>query len=195
MISLFLNALLFSEIFFLAYASLWLLDLYISNETYIRDIFLIIAGFCGILLNEFILLGCLRVIPVITMVVISLTSFFKLTNVNSSKDKWLSNIFKAISAMLLFYSISTENALAYFIAFIFFMIFETIFSIKNNSPIFCRVISYILYGCAFTIIYSYFIGQISFVPLYLDKIIIILFSSVLNVRIFHRIKRVIKSSN
>lgn len=193
MTDIILNILLFVEIFFLSYASLWLLDLYISNQTYVRDIFLIIAGFFGITLNEIALIECRSSFPIIALLIIELSSLFLLTKVNSSKDKWKSNIFKAIEMILTLCAITSGNPLYYFVAFTSFMTFDTIYSIKNSTPVYCKVYSHTMYLFAFILIYQYFLGILSNIPIDLMKINVILFSFVLNLRIFSRVKKVLKS--
>ena len=117
MLSILFNILLFAEVFSLAYGMIWLSDLYFSNQTYIRDIYLIIALIFCILLNMMTFIMQFEVIPILTMMIIQLNSMFLLSRVESSTDKWKSNIFKALSFFFAMYAIVSQNWIIYFISF------------------------------------------------------------------------------
>ena len=130
MLSILFNILLFAEVFSLAYGMIWLSDLYFSNQTYIRDIYLIIALIFCILLNMMTFIMQFEVIPILTMMIIQLNSMFLLSRVESSTDKWKSNIFKALSFFFAMYAIVSQNWIIYFISFTLVITMEISFSLK-----------------------------------------------------------------
>ena len=71
-----------------------------------------------------------EVIPVLTMMIIQLNSMFLLSRVESSTDKWKSNIFKALSFFFAIYAIVSQNWIIYFISFTLVITMEILFSLK-----------------------------------------------------------------
>ena len=192
MLDIFLKILLFAEIFLLSYSTLWLTDLYISNQTYIRDIFLILAGCFGIFLNLSIILEKTYVIPIVLLMSACLNSLFLLTNVSSSKDKWFSNILKAVSVIALINAISVKTWPAYFIALIIFMASDTIFILRTEDSLKYKLISYLFFFLIFIILFQSFFIKCNILAFQIE---IIIYSALSIFNGFSRIKLIKESYN
>jgi hypothetical protein len=190
MLSILFNILLFAEIFSLAYGMIWLADLYFSNQTYIRDIYLIIALLFCILLNMVTLNAQLQIIPILTMMIIQLNSMFLLSRVESSTDKWKSNIYKAFSFFFALYAIVSQNWVIYFVSFTFVIVLETLFSLKLGIEKLIKVINYITYISAFLVIYFYFQNKIGNFELNTLKASVLFLNIILCSKCFCRIKQI-----
>ena len=160
MLSILFNILLFAEVFSLAYGMIWLSDLYFSNQTYIRDIYLIIALIFCILLNMMTFIMQFEVIPILTMMIIQLNSMFLLSRVESSADKWKSNIFKALSFFFAMYAIVSQNWIIYFISFTLVITMEILFSLKLDIKKSIKIINQLTYISSFLVIYFYFQNKV-----------------------------------
>lgn len=190
MLSILFNILLFAEIFSIAYGMIWLADLYFSNQTYIRDIYLIIALLFCILLNMVTLNVQLQIIPILTMMIIQLNSMFLLSRVESSTDKWKSNIYKALSFFFALYAIVSQNWVIYFVSFTFVIVIETLFSLKLGIEKLIKIINYITYIFAFLTIYFYFQNKIGNFGLNTLKASVLFLNIILCSKCFYRIKQI-----
>lgn len=190
MLSTLFNILFFAEIFSLAYGMIWLADLYFSNQTYIRDIYLIIALLFCILLNSITLSTHLQIIPILTMIIIQLNSMFLLSRVESSTDKWKSNIYKAFSFFFALYAIVSQNWVVYFVSFTFVITMEILFSLKLEIKKSIKIINYLTYISAFLAIYCYFQNKIGNFGLNTLKASVLFLNIMLCSKCFNRIKQI-----
>jgi len=184
------NILSLAEIFFIGYSIMWLCDLYFSNQTYIRDIFLIIASAFCILLNGVCNLNILDCVPIITMMIIQLNSMFLLTRVQSSKDKWKSNIYKAYSFFFSLYAIVSENWLVYLTSFTIILLVETLFSIKLEIEKSFILFNHLIYIVGFLCIYNYFQNKIGVFGDMAVDIPVLILSLLICAKTFFRIKQI-----
>ena len=190
MLSILFNILLFAEVFSLAYGMIWLSDLYFSNQTYIRDIYLIIALIFCILLNMMTFIMQFEVIPVLTMMIIQLNSMFLLSRVESSTDKWKSNIFKALSFFFAIYAIVSQNWIIYFISFTLVITMEILFSLKLDIKKSVKIINQLTYISSFLVIYFYFQNKVGNFDYNTVKVSILLLNTMLCSKSFSRIKQI-----
>ena len=190
MLSILFNILLFAEVFSLAYGMIWLSDLYFSNQTYIRDIYLIIALIFCILLNMMTFIMQFEVIPILTMMIIQLNSMFLLSRVESSADKWKSNIFKALSFFFAMYAIVSQNWIIYFISFTLVITMEILFSLKLDIKKSIKIINQLTYISSFLVIYFYFQNKIGNFDYNTVKASVLLLNTMLCSKSFSRIKQI-----
>ena len=190
MLSILFNILLFAEVFSLAYGMIWLSDLYFSNQTYIRDIYLIIALIFCILLNMMTFIMQFEVIPILTMMIIQLNSMFLLSRVESSTDKWKSNIFKAISFFFAMYAIVSQNWIIYFISFTLVITMEILFSLKLDIKKSIKIINQLTYISSFLVIYFYFQNKVGNFDYNTVKASVLLLNTMLCSKSFSRIKQI-----
>lgn len=190
MLSILFNILLFAEVFSLAYGMIWLSDLYFSNQTYIRDIYLIIALLFCILLNMMTFIMQFEVIPVLTMMIIQLNSMFLLSRVESSTDKWKSNIFKALSFFFAIYAIVSQNWIIYFISFTLVITMEILFSLKLDIKKSIKIINQLTYISSFLVIYFYFQNKVGNFNYNAIKVSVLLLNIMLCSKSFSRIKQI-----
>ena len=190
MLSILFNILLFAEVFSLAYGMIWLSDLYFSNQTYIRDIYLIITLLFCILLNMMTFITQLEVVPILTMMIIQLNSMFLLSRVESSTDKWKSNIFKALSFFFAIYAIVSQNWIIYFISFTIIIIMEILFSLKLDIKKSIKIINYLTYISSFLVIYFYFQNKVGNFDYNAVKVSVLLLNIMLCSKSFSRIKQI-----
>ena len=190
MLSILFNILLFAEVFSLAYGMIWLSDLYFSNQTYIRDIYLIIALIFCILLNMMTFIMQFEVIPVLTMMIIQLNSMFLLSRVESSTDKWKSNIFKALSFFFAIYAIVSQNWIIYFISFTLVITMEILFSLKLDIKKSIKIINQLTYISSFLVIYFYFQNKVGNFNYNAIKVSVLLLNTMLCSKSFSRIKQI-----
>ena len=190
MLSILFNILLFAEVFSLAYGMIWLSDLYFSNQTYIRDIYLIIALLFCILLNMMTFIMQFEVIPILTMMIIQLNSMFLLSRVESSTDKWKSNIFKALSFFFAIYAIVSQNWIIYFISFTFVITMEILFSLKLDIKKSIKIINQLTYISSFLVIYFYFQNKDGNFDYNAVKVSVLLLNIMLCSKSFSRIKQI-----
>ena len=190
MLSILFNILLFAEVFSLAYGMIWLSDLYFSNQTYIRDIYLIIALIFCILLNMMTFIMQFEVIPILTMMIIQLNSMFLLSRVESSTDKWKSNIFKAFSFFFAIYAIVSQNWIIYFISFTLVITMEILFSLKLDIKKSVKIINQLTYISSFLVIYFYFQNKVGNFDYNTVKASVLLLNTMLCSKSFSRIKQI-----
>lgn len=190
MLSILFNILLFAEVFSLAYGMIWLSDLYFSNQTYIRDIYLIIALLFCILLNMMTFIMKFEVIPILTMMIIQLNSMFLLSRVESSTDKWKSNIFKALSFFFAIYAIVSQNWIIYFISFTLVIMMEILFSLKLDIKKSIKIINQLTYISSFLVIYFYFQNKVGNFNYNAIKVSVLLLNIMLCSKSFSRIKQI-----
>ena len=190
MLSTLFNILLFAEVFSLAYGMIWLSDLYFSNQTYIRDIYLIIALLFCILLNMMTFIMQFEVIPVLTMMIIQLNSMFLLSRVESSTDKWKSNIFKALSFFFAIYAIVSQNWIIYFISFTLVITMEILFSLKLDIKKSVKIINQLTYISSFLVIYFYFQNKVGNFDYNAIKVSVLFLNIMLCSKSFSRIKQI-----
>ena len=190
MLSILFNILLFAEVFSLAYGMIWLSDLYFSNQTYIRDIYLIIALIFCILLNMMTFIMQFEVIPILTMMIIQLNSMFLLSRVESSADKWKSNIFKALSFFFAMYAIVSQNWIIYFISFTLVITMEILFSLKLDIKKSIKIINQLTYISSFLVIYFYFQNKVGNFDYNTVKASVLLLNTMLCSKSFSRIKQI-----
>lgn len=190
MLSILFNILLFAEVFSLAYGMIWLSDLYFSNQTYIRDIYLIIALIFCILLNMMTFIMQFEVIPILTMMIIQLNSMFLLSRVESSTDKWKSNIFKALSFFFAIYAIVSQNWIIYFISFTLVITMEILFSLKLDIKKSIKIINQLTYISSFLVIYFYFQNKVGNFDYNTVKVSVLLLNTMLCSKSFSRIKQI-----
>lgn len=190
MLSILFNILLFAEVFSLAYGMIWLSDLYFSNQTYIRDIYLIIALLFCILLNMMTFIMQFEVIPVLTMMIIQLNSMFLLSRVESSTDKWKSNIFKALSFFFVIYAIVSQNWIIYFISFTLVVTMEILFSLKLDIKKSIKIINQLMYISSFLVIYFYFQNKVGNFDYSALKVSVLFLNIMLCSKSFSRIKQI-----
>lgn len=190
MLSILFNILLFAEVFSLAYGMIWLSDLYFSNQTYIRDIYLIIALIFCILLNMMTFIMQFEVIPILTMMIIQLNSMFLLSRVESSTDKWKSNIFKALSFFFAMYAIVSQNWIIYFISFTFVITMEILFSLKLDIKKSIKIINQLTYISSFLVIYFYFQNKVGNFNYNTVKASVLFLNIMLCSKSFSRIKQI-----
>lgn len=190
MLSILFNILLFAEVFSLAYGMIWLSDLYFSNQTYIRDIYLIIALLFCILLNMMTFIMQFEVIPILTMMIIQLNSMFILSRVESSTDKWKSNIFKALSFFFAIYAIVSQNWIIYFISFTLIIIMEILFSLKLDIKKSIKIINQLMYISFFLVIYFYFQNKVGNFNYNAIKVSVLFLNIMLCCKSFSRIKQI-----
>ena len=190
MLSILFNILLFAEVFSLAYGMIWLSDLYFSNQTYIRDIYLIIALIFCILLNMMTFIMQFEVIPILTMMIIQLNSMFLLSRVESSADKWKSNIFKALSFFFAIYAIVSQNWIIYFISFTLVITMEILFSLKLDIKKSIKIINQLTYISSFLVIYFYFQNKVGNFDYNTVKASVLLLNTMLCSKSFSRIKQI-----
>ena len=190
MLSILFNILLFAEVFSLAYGMIWLSDLYFSNQTYIRDIYLIIALIFCILLNMMTFIMQFEVIPILTMMIIQLSSMFLLSRVESSTDKWKSNIFKALSFFFAIYAIVSQNWIIYFISFTLVITMEILFSLKLDIKKSIKIINQLTYISSFLVIYFYFQNKVGNFDYNTVKASVLLLNTMLCSKSFSRIKQI-----
>ena len=190
MLSILFNILLFAEVFSLAYGMIWLSDLYFSNQTYIRDIYLIIALLFCILLNMMTFIMQFEVIPILTMMIIQLNSMFLLSRVESSTDKWKSNIFKALSFFFAIYAIVSQNWIIYFISFTLVITMEILFSLKLDIKKSIKIINQLTYISSFLVIYFYFQNKVGNFNYNAIKVSVLLLNIMLCSKSFSRIKQI-----
>lgn len=190
MLSILFNILLFAEVFSLAYGMIWLSDLYFSNQTYIRDIYLIIALIFCILLNMMTFIMQFEVIPILTMMIIQLNSMFLLSRVESSTDKWKSNIFKALSFFFAMYAIVSQNWIIYFISFTLVITMEILFSLKLDIKKSIKIINQLTYISSFLVIYFYFQNKVGNFDYNTVKASVLLLNTMLCSKSFSRIKQI-----
>lgn len=190
MLSILFNILLFAEVFSLAYGMIWLSDLYFSNQTYIRDIYLIIALIFCILLNMMTFIMQFEVIPILTMMIIQLNSMFLLSRVESSTDKWKSNIFKALSFFFAIYAIVSQNWIIYFISFTLVITMEILFSLKLDIKKSIKIINQLTYISSFLVIYFYFQNKVGNFDYNTVKASVLFLNIMLCSKSFSRIKQI-----
>ena len=190
MLSILFNILLFAEVFSLAYGMIWLSDLYFSNQTYIRDIYLIIALIFCILLNMITFIMQFEVIPILTMMIIQLNSMFLLSRVESSTDKWKSNIFKALSFFFAIYAVVSQNWIIYFISFTLVITMEILFSLKLDIKKSVKIINQLTYISSFLVIYFYFQNKVGNFDYNTVKASVLLLNTMLCSKSFSRIKQI-----
>ena len=190
MLSILFNILLFAEVFSLAYGMIWLSDLYFSNQTYIRDIYLIIALIFCILLNMMTFIMQFEVIPILTMMIIQLNSMFLLSRVESSTDKWKSNIFKALSFFFAIYAVVSQNWIIYFISFTLVITMEILFSLKLDIKKSIKIINQLTYISSFLVIYFYFQNKVGNFNYDAIKVSVLLLNTMLCSKSFSRIKQI-----
>ena len=190
MLSILFNILLFAEVFSLAYGMIWLSDLYFSNQTYIRDIYLIITLLFCILLNMMTFIMQFEVIPILTMMIIQLNSMFLLSRVESSADKWKSNIFKAFSFFFAMYAIVSQNWIIYFISFTLVITMEILFSLKLDIKKSIKIINQLTYISSFLVIYFYFQNKVGNFDYNTVKVSVLLLNTMLCSKSFSRIKQI-----
>ena len=190
MLSILFNILLFAEVFSLAYGMIWLSDLYFSNQTYIRDIYLIIALIFCILLNMMTFIMQFEVIPVLTMMIIQLNSMFLLSRVESSTDKWKSNIFKALSFFFAMYAIVSQNWIIYFISFTLVITMEILFSLKLDIKKSIKIINQLTYISSFLVVYFYFQNKVGNFDYNTVKASVLFLNIMLCSKSFSRIKQI-----
>ena len=190
MLSILFNILLFAEVFSLAYGMIWLSDLYFSNQTYIRDIYLIIALIFCILLNMMTFIMQFEVIPILTMMIIQLNSMFLLSRVESSTDKWKSNIFKALSFFFAMYAIVSQNWIIYFISFTLVITMEILFSLKLDIKKSVKIINQLTYISSFLVIYFYFQNKVGNFDYNTVKASVLFLNIMLCSKSFSRIKQI-----
>ena len=190
MLSILFNILLFAEVFSLAYGMIWLSDLYFSNQTYIRDIYLIIALIFCILLNMMTFIMQFEVIPILTMMIIQLNSMFLLSRVESSTDKWKSNIFKALSFFFAMYAIVSQNWIIYFISFTLVITMEILFSLKLDIKKSIKIINQLTYISSFLVIYFYFQNKVGNFDYNTVKASVLFLNIMLCSKSFSRIKQI-----
>ena len=190
MLSILFNILLFAEVFSLAYGMIWLSDLYFSNQTYIRDIYLIIALLFCILLNMMTFIMQFEVIPILTMMIIQLNSMFLLSRVESSTDKWKSNIFKALSFFFAMYAIVSQNWIIYFISFTLVITMEILFSLKLDIKKSIKIINQLTYISSFLVIYFYFQNKVGNFNYNAIKVSVLFLNIMLYSKSFSRIKQI-----
>lgn len=190
MLSILFNILLFAEVFSLAYGMIWLSDLYFSNQTYIRDVYLIIALLFCILLNMMTFIMQFKVIPVLTMMIIQLNSMFLLSRVESSTDKWKSNIFKALSFFFAIYAIVSQNWIIYFISFTLVITMEILFSLKLDIKKSIKIINQLTYISSFLVIYFYFQNKVGNFNYNAIKVSVLFLNIMLCSKSFSRIKQI-----
>lgn len=190
MLSILFNILLFTEVFSLAYGMIWLSDLYFSNQTYIRDIYLIIALIFCILLNMMTFIMQFEVIPILTMMIIQLNSMFLLSRVESSTDKWKSNIFKALSFFFAMYAIVSQNWIIYFISFTLVITMEILFSLKLDIKKSIKIINQLTYISSFLVIYFYFQNKVGNFNYNAIKVSVLFLNIMLCSKSFSRIKQI-----
>lgn len=190
MLSILFNILLFAEVFSLAYGMIWLSDLYFSNQTYIRDIYLIIALLFCILLNMMTFIMQSEVIPILTMMIIQLNSMFLLSRVESSTDKWKSNIFKALSFFFAIYAIVSQNWIIYFISFTLVITMEILFSLKLDIKKSIKIINQLTYISSFLVIYFYFQNKVGNFNYNTIKVSVLFLNIMLCSESFNRIKQI-----
>ena len=190
MLSILFNILLFAEVFSLAYGMIWLSDLYFSNQTYIRDIYLIITLIFCILLNMMTFIMQFEVIPILTMMIIQLNSMFLLSRVESSTDKWKSNIFKALSFFFAMYAIVSQNWIIYFISFTLVITMEILFSLKLDIKKSVKIINQLTYISSFLVIYFYFQNKVGNFDYNTVKASVLLLNTMLCSKSFSRIKQI-----
>ena len=190
MLSILFNILLFAEVFSLAYGMIWLSDLYFSNQTYIRDIYLIIALIFCILLNMMTFIMQFEVIPILTMMIIQLNSMFLLSRVESSTDKWKSNIFKALSFFFAMYAIVSQNWIIYFISFTLVITMEILFSLKLDIKKSIKIINQLTYISSFLVIYFYFQNKVGNFDYNTVKVSVLFLNIMLCSKSFSRIKQI-----
>ena len=190
MLSILFNILLFVEVFSLAYGMIWLSDLYFSNQTYIRDIYLIIALIFCILLNMMTFIMQFEVIPILTMMIIQLNSMFLLSRVESSTDKWKSNIFKALSFFFAIYAIVSQNWIIYFISFTLVITMEILFSLKLDIKKSVKIINQLTYISSFLVIYFYFQNKVGNFDYNTVKASVLFLNIMLCSKSFSRIKQI-----
>ena len=190
MLSILFNILLFAEVFSLAYGMIWLSDLYFSNQTYIRDIYLIIALIFCILLNMITFIMQFEVIPILTMMIIQLNSMFLLSRVESSTDKWKSNIFKALSFFFAIYAVVSQNWIIYFISFTLVITMEILFSLKLDIKKSVKIINQLTYISSFLVIYFYFQNKVGNFDYNALKVSVLLLNIMLCSKSFSRIKQI-----
>ena len=190
MLSILFNILLFAEVFSLAYGMIWLSDLYFSNQTYIRDIYLIIALIFCILLNMMTFIMQFEVIPILTMMIIQLNSMFLLSRVESSTDKWKSNIFKAFSFFFAMYAIVSQNWIIYFISFTLVITMEILFSLKLDIKKSIKIINQLTYILFFLVIYFYFQNKVGNFNYNAIKVSVLFLNIMLCSKSFSRIKQI-----
>lgn len=190
MLSILFNILLFAEVFSLAYGMIWLSDLYFSNQTYIRDIYLIIALIFCILLNMMTFIMQFEVIPILTMMIIQLNSMFLLSRVESSTDKWKSNIFKALSFFFAMYAVVSQNWIIYFISFTLVITMEILFSLKLDIKKSIKIINQLTYISSFLVIYFYFQNKVGNFDYNTVKVSVLLLNTMLCSKSFSRIKQI-----
>ena len=190
MLSILFNILLFAEVFSLAYGMIWLSDLYFSNQTYIRDIYLIIALIFCILLNMMTFIMQFEVIPILTMMIIQLNSMFLLSRVESSTDKWKSNIFKALSFFFAIYAVVSQNWIIYFISFTLVITMEILFSLKLDIKKSVKIINQLTYISSFLVIYFYFQNKVGNFDYNTVKVSVLFLNTMLCSKSFSRIKQI-----
>lgn len=190
MLSILFNILLFAEVFSLAYGMIWLSDLYFSNQTYIRDIYLIIALIFCILLNMITFIMQFEVIPILTMMIIQLNSMFLLSRVESSTDKWKSNIFKALSFFFAIYAVVSQNWIIYFISFTLVITMEILFSLKLDIKKSVKIINQLTYISSFLVIYFYFQNKVGNFDYNTVKVSVLFLNTMLCSKSFSRIKQI-----
>ena len=190
MLTILFNFLLISEIFSLAYAMCWLGNLYFSNQTFIRDIYLIISTFFCILLNIMVMIGRYETIPILTMLIIQLNSMFLLTRVESSKDKWKSNIYKAFSFFFALYAIVSQNWFVYFVSFTLVITIEILFSLKLDIRKSTKFINQFTYLSAFLAIYCYYQNKVGNFNLIILNSSVLFLNIMLCSKCFCRIKQI-----
>ena len=190
MLSILFNILLFAEVFSLAYGMIWLSDLYFSNQTYIRDIYLIITLLFCILLNMMTFIMQFEVIPILMMMIIQLNSMFLLSRVESSTDKWKSNIFKALSFFFAIYAIVSQNWIIYFISFTLVITMEILFSLKLDIKKSIKIINQLTYISSFLVIYFYFQNKVGNFDYNTVKASVLLLNTMLCSKSFSRIKQI-----
>ena len=190
MLNLIINIFSFLEILSISYSMIWLSDLYFSNQTYIRDIYLIISSIFCILLNGALLAKNYNLFPILVMIIMQLNSMFLLTRVESSVDKWKSNIYKVISFFYALYAIVSENWIVYLISFTIVVVMETLFSIKLEVKKYFKILNQLIYLSAFISIYFYYqikVGNFDFNYLKISALAFMLFY---NLKCFYRIKQI-----
>lgn len=190
MLSILFNILFCFEILSLGSAMVWLAKLYFSNQTYIRDIYLILALFFCILLNITTIFNNFEIIPILVMMIIQLNSMFLLTRVESSRDKWKSNIYKAFSFFFALYAIVSQNWFVYFVSFTLVTTIEVLFSLKIDIKKSIKIINQITYLSAFLAMYCYYQNKVGNFNLIILNSSVLFLNIMLCSKCFCRIKQI-----
>lgn len=160
MLSIFLIILTFIFTFCMVFSSVWLFKLYITNHTYVRDIYMILMGVFLTAINVlysiiFFTKNISVITPIedMTMILLYLSSVFLTSNIKVSTSKWPANFFNGIALLLMTTAVTYKLTAMYHISIITIAVIDAWFIIINNNSFLTKLVHALLVGITFFLIF------------------------------------------